>query len=159
MDLCKFGIFSSHVVTPGLWLPSKSHAHGSREHLVNPLNHSQRHADIINTTNPSIPLTLLLADTDSATSSASSLGVLTTNSETPEVTETTMGSDLLQSFQIFTKLALHAVGQHLTVLAIGDITLSVEEPCWNLVLSWTLNDCDNPLELFRCEFTSATEAH
>lgn len=73
-------------------------------------------------------LTLLLADTDSPSSSASGLGVLASDSETPVVSETTVGSDLLQSFQILTKLALHAVCQNLRVLAVDDIALSVQKP-------------------------------
>jgi len=77
---------------------------------------------------PNERLTLLLADTNGTTSSAGSLGVLTSNTETPVVTKTTMGSDLLETFQILTQLALHAVGQHLRVLAVHDIALSVQEP-------------------------------
>lgn len=105
------------------------------------------------------PLTLLLADTDSSSSSASSLGVLTTNSETPEVTETTVGSDLLETFQILTELAFHLIGQNLGVLAVGEITLSVEEPGWNLVLCWVLDDGDNSLELFGGNLTGTGYSH
>lgn len=65
-----------------------------------------------------------------------------------------MGPDFLQPLQVFTKFALHAVCQNLCILAICDITLSVEEPCRDLVLSWVLNDCDNSLKLFRCDLTS-----
>lgn len=100
-------------------------------------------------------LTLLLADTDSSSSSASGLRVLTSNSQTPVVSQTPMSSDLLQSFQILTKLALHTVGQNLSVLAIDDISLSVEEPRWNLVLCWVLNDRDDALQFFGCNFTSS----
>lgn len=98
-------------------------------------------------------LTLLLADTDSATSSASSLGVLTTDTETPVVSQTTVSSDLLQALQIFTQLALHTVGQDLVVFAIDNITLSVQEPFWDLVLSRVLDDGDNTFEFFRGDFT------
>lgn len=54
-------------------------------------------------------LTLLLADTNSSSSSASRLRMLTSDSKTPVVSETTVGADLLQSLQILTKLAFHAV--------------------------------------------------
>ena len=73
-------------------------------------------------------LTLLLADTDGTTSSSSSLGVLTSNTETPVMTETTVGSDLLETFQILTQFAFHAVCQNLRVLAVYNISLSIQEP-------------------------------
>lgn len=98
-------------------------------------------------------LTLLLADTDGATSSAGGLGVLTSDTEAPVVSETTVSPDLLQAFQILTQLALHSVCQHLGVLAINDITLSVEKPLGDLVLSRVLDDGDNSLEFFRSDFT------
>jgi hypothetical protein len=63
-----------------------------------------------------------------------------------------MSPNLLQPLQIFTKLALHTVGQYLRVLAVHNITLSVEKPAWNLVLSGILDDCDDSLELFGCDF-------
>lgn len=59
-----------------------------------------------------------------------------------------MGTNLLQSLQIVTKLAVDTVCEDLVILAIDNIALSVEEPCWNLVLCRVLNDCDNALELF-----------
>ena len=57
--------------------------------------------------------TLLLADTDGSSSSAGGLGMLTSDTKTPVVTKTTMGSDLLQTLQILPQLALHAVCQNL----------------------------------------------
>jgi hypothetical protein len=98
-------------------------------------------------------LTLLLADTNGAASSTGGLGMLTSHTQAPVVTETTMGSDLLETLQIFTQLALHSVGQNLRVLAIDDVSLSVEKPGWDLVLSRILDDCDNSLEFFRGDFT------
>ena len=43
---------------------------------------------------------LLLGDTDDATATTGGLGVLTTDTDTPVVTETTMGTDLLETLQI-----------------------------------------------------------
>lgn len=101
--------------------------------------------------------TLLLADTDSSSSSTCGLGVLTSDSKTPIVSQATMGSDLLQSFQILTKLAFHAVCQNLGVLAIDNIALSVQEPCWDLVLCRVLDNCDNSLKFLGCDLTSPTQ--
>lgn len=100
-------------------------------------------------------LTLLLAHTDGATSSAGSLGVLTSNTETPVVTQTTVGTDLLETLQILTQLAFHAVCQNLRVLAVDNIALSVQEPRWDLVLGRVLDNGDDSLEFFGSDFTGA----
>lgn len=59
--------------------------------------------------------------------------MLTTDTETPVVTETTVSTDLLQALKIFTELGGNTVGEDLAVLAIDDIALPVEEPGRNLV--------------------------
>lgn len=104
-----------------------------------------------------IRLSLLLADTNSSTPSASSLRVLTSHSETPVVSQTTMRSDLLQSLQVLSQLAFHVVCQDLRILAIDNIPLSVQEPGWNFVLCRVLNDRDDSLELFRRDLTSTID--
>jgi hypothetical protein len=65
-----------------------------------------------------------------------------------------MSTDLLQALKIVTKLGVDTVGENLRVLAIDDIALTIEEPGWDLVLRWVLNDGDNSLEFFGGEFTS-----
>ena len=67
-----------------------------------------------------------------------SLGVLTTSTESPIMTKTTMRADLLQTLQVLTKLVVENVGHHLGSLAVLDISLSVQEPIRDLVLSWVL---------------------
>ena len=64
-----------------------------------------------------------------------------------------MGSDLLETLQIFTQFALHTIGQNLGILAVDNISLSVEEPRWDFVLCGILNDGDDSLEFFRGDFT------
>lgn len=66
-----------------------------------------------------------------------------------------MGTDLLQALQIITELGVDTVGENLGVFAIDDIALSVEEPGWDLVLGWVLDDGDDSLELFGGKLTSA----
>ena len=105
------------------------------------------------TPSPGRLATLLLGDTDCPTSPSSCLRVLSTNTETPIVTKTTMSADLLQAFQIIAKLRVDTVGKDLRVFAVDDIALTIEEPGWNLVLCWVLDDGNDSLELFRCEFT------
>ena len=101
------------------------------------------------------PLTLLLADTDGPSSSAGSLGVLSTDTETPVVSETSVGTDLLQSLEIVTELAVDTVGKNLEVLAVDNVALSVEEPGGDLVLGWVLDDGDDALEFFRGKLAGA----
>jgi hypothetical protein len=50
-----------------------------------------------------LSILLLLGHTNSATTTTGGFGVLTTDSEAPVMTHTTMGTDFLQSFQIFTQ--------------------------------------------------------
>jgi hypothetical protein len=59
-----------------------------------------------------------------------------------------MSTDLLQALKIVTELGVDTVGQDLRVFAIDDIALTIEEPGWDLVLSWVLDDGDNSLEFF-----------
>jgi hypothetical protein len=102
-------------------------------------------------------LALLLADTDGAATAASGLGVLTTDTETPVVTETAVRADLLQALEILTVLAVKTVGEGVGVLAVNDVALSVEEPGGDLVLGGVLEDGDNTLEFFGGKFTSTIE--
>ena len=68
-----------------------------------------------------------------------------------------MRTDLLESLQVLTQLAVHAVGQDLAVLAIHDIALTIEEPDWNFVLRWVLDDGDYTFEFFGGEVAGAVE--
>lgn len=92
---------------------------------------------------------------DSLASSAGGSGVLTPNLKTPEVSETSVSSDLLQTFQVLTELVIKLVDEEVRVLAVNDVTLSVEEPSRDLVLFWVLNDGDDSLELFDSKFTGS----
>lgn len=73
--------------------------------------------------------TLLLGDTDSPTATTSGLGVLTTDTQAPVVSETTVSADLLQALEIITELGVDTVGENLGVLAVDNVALSVKEPC------------------------------
>ena len=87
------------------------------------------------------PLSLLLGDTDGSAAATSGLGVLTTDTEAPVVTETTVSADLLQALEIVTELGGDTVGEDLAVLAIDDVTLPVEEPGGNLVCAVSVTEC------------------
>lgn len=56
------------------------------------------------------------------------LGVLPTDTDAPNVTETTVSTNLLQPLEVITELGVNGVGNDLGVLAIDDILLPVQEP-------------------------------
>ena len=60
---------------------------------------------------------LLLGDTNGPSPASSCLGVLTADTDTPVVTQATMGADLLETLKILTELVVKHVGHNLTSLA------------------------------------------
>ena len=82
---------------------------------------------------------LLLGDTDGFSLVSGGLGVLTSDTETPVVTEPTVGPDLLESLKILTQLVVEDVGHDLGGLAVLDVALPVQEPVGDLVLTGILN--------------------
>ena len=86
------------------------------------------------------------------------LGVLAPGTEAPEVTETTVRTNLLEALQVVTELRVDGVRENLAVLAIDDVPLPVQEPCGNLELCWVLDDGDETLKLVRVELTSTAKA-
>ena len=82
---------------------------------------------------------LLLGHTHSFSLVSGGLGVLTSHTETPVVTEPTVGPDLLESLKILTQLVVEDVGHDLGGLAVLDVTLPVQEPVGDLVLTGILS--------------------
>ena len=70
-----------------------------------------------------------------------------------------MCPNLLQPLEIFTQLAIHAVRQQLRVLAVDYVALPVEEPGWDLVLHRALDDGNDTLEFFGCEFAGTARTN
>lgn len=99
---------------------------------------------------------LLHGDTHSTAVTTSSLGVLTTDSETPRVTETTMDTDLLHALEILTKLVIKIVGEELAELTILNVLLTIEEPVGDLVLARVLHDGDDTLKVSLIDLTGTT---
>ena len=65
--------------------------------------------------------------------------MLTSNLESPFVSETSVGSDLEQSFDVFSEFGLQDVGGNLEVFAFLEIALSVEEPSGDSVSRWVID--------------------
>ena len=60
--------------------------------------------------------------------------MLTTDTQAPVVTQTSVGANLLQTLQVLAELVVQHVGQSLGGLAVLDVTPSVKEPVRDLVL-------------------------
>ena len=69
--------------------------------------------------------------------------------------ETSVGTDLLESFKIISELGCDTIGQQLRVLSVNDITLPVEEPHWDLELSWVLQNVHYSLKLIGVEISGS----
>jgi hypothetical protein len=85
------------------------------------------------------------------------LRVLTTDTEPPEVTETTVGTDLLETLEVVTHLRVDTVGENLRRLAVNDVLLPVQEPRRDLELRRVLDDGDDTLQLIRVELAGTGE--
>lgn len=115
---------------------------------------------MISTTNATTQLlrTLLLRDTHRVSSSSGGLGVLTTHAQVPEMSQTTMHTNLLQALQIFTQFVVQTVRQNLRILSILDVLLTIEEPVRNLVGTRVLDDGHDALELLGGKLTGTLVA-
>ena len=81
--------------------------------------------------------------------------MLTPDTETPEVTETTVRTNLLQPLKVITELRVNTVGQDLQVLAVDNVPLPVQEPKRDLELGGVLDDGDETFELIRVKLAGA----
>ena len=81
--------------------------------------------------------------------------MLSTDAETPVVTKTAVGTDLLKTLKVVTELRVDAVGKDLGALAVDNVPLPVQEPRGDLELRRVLHDGHDPLELVRVELAGA----
>ena len=81
--------------------------------------------------------------------------MLSTDTQTPRVAQTTVDTDLLQALQVLTQLVVQAVGQQLAGGAVLDVLLTVQEPGGDLVLGRVLHDGDDALQVSNLQVTSA----
>ena len=81
--------------------------------------------------------------------------MLSTNSDSPPVTKTTVSTDLLQTFNIITKLRVNVLGKDLVVFASLKVLLSVQEPKGNLELAGVLNDSNKLFNLISSKLSGS----
>ena len=63
------------------------------------------------------------------------------------MSQPTVSSDLFQSLQVFTELAVQSVGKDLVRFTVNDVPLSVEEPGRDFELGRVLDDRNNSFKL------------
>ena len=68
-----------------------------------------------------------------------------------------MTSYLLQSLQIFTELSIETVGNTLAECTVFPVLLSIEEPVWDLVLTWVEHDSFHTFDLIIVELTGSLD--
>ena len=73
----------------------------------------------------------------------------------PEVSQTSVVLDFLQSLKIFSELSINTIGNKLRCSSVSWAVLSVQEPFWNAMLSWSLKDVVDSLDLSLSNFTSS----
>ena len=83
--------------------------------------------------------------------------MLSPDTDTPEVTQTPVSTNLLQPLEVITQLRVEAVRQYLRVFAINNILLPVQEPARDFKLERVLDDGDDAFEFVRVEITSTAE--
>ena len=86
---------------------------------------------------------------------SSRTSVLSTDSDLPPMTKTTMGTNLLHSLNIITKLGRDILRKDLGVLSRLPILLPIQKPQRNLELTRVLDNRDNLFNLISSQFTSA----
>ena len=94
--------------------------------------------------------------TNNSSTAASGLGVLTSDTVAPVVTNTTVSSNLLQSLNILTNLANQGVHHDLGGLSGHLILLSVNEPRRNFKLLGVGDDSNELFDLFVGESAGTT---
>lgn len=82
--------------------------------------------------------------------------MLASNLVTPEVTNTTVLSNLLKALNVIAACTNQNVDNALRSFARGEVLLSVHKPVRNLELLGVVDDCDVFLNLFVSEGTSTT---
>ena len=100
-------------------------------------------------------VSLLSGNTESSSASTGGLRSLTSDSDTPEVSETSMLLDFSHSLEILSQHGIELVRNKLAVLAVSWIVLSVEEPLWNVVVGWASNDIADLLDFFVSDLASS----
>merc|ERR1719453_1878228 len=89
-----------------------------------------------------------------STMTSSGLRVLTTDTDAPVVTKTTVKTHLLHSLNVFTKALVKEICILVACLSILDITVTIQHVSWDLELEWISDHCDNFIDLIGSQLAS-----
>ena len=81
--------------------------------------------------------------------------MLTSDSKSPLVSETSVGLDLVHSFDVLSEFGFEHVGGHLQVFALLVVSQSVEEPSGNSVSFRVVDDVSDGISLFLVQLTGS----
>merc|ERR1711972_878812 len=98
---------------------------------------------------------LLSENTASSTVSTTGFGFLTFDWVAPPVSDASMESDFLHSFDVLSKFIIQVVTGHLAVFSVFPVSLSVQEPSWDFEVLWVGHD---GLDLFHFGFSQLTSS-
>lgn len=119
-----------------------------RKHQPHTTYRRPEHIEVVYTNSISVinkTINLMLA--------SSRASVLSTHADTPPVTKTTMGTNLLHPLNIITQLSVEVLGKDLLVLSSLEILLPVKEPKRNLELAGVLNDGNELFDFISGQFS------
>ena len=114
--------------------------------------------NLANTTNKkakSCKRSLLLGDTEGLSASTSGLGSLSSDSNTPVMSKTSMLLGFSHSLEIHSHFGIKLIGNKLGIVSGSWISLSVKEPFWNVVVGWSDENVIDGLGLFVSDLTSS----
>ena len=98
---------------------------------------------------------LLLGDTEGLSASTSGLGSLTSDSDAPEVSETSMVLALSKSLKILSHHSIKLIGDQLRPVSVSWVLLSVEEPFWDVVFDRSGKNIADSVDFFLGDFTGS----
>ena len=98
---------------------------------------------------------LLSGNTKCLTTSTSGLCSLTSNSKSVEVSDTSVVLWLSHSLEILSHGGIELIGNQLRPCTVLWVLLSIEEPFWDVVLGWSLEDVINYLDLLFVHFSTS----
>jgi hypothetical protein len=103
---------------------------------------------------PNCSLALSLV-TDGLSASTSGLGSLSSDLDAPVVSETSVALGLSHPLEVLSEAGIQVVGDQLSIGSLLGVLLSVQEPLWNVVLSWSSHDVVDSLDLILDELTGS----
>merc|ERR1740130_537651 len=97
----------------------------------------------------------MLRQSSAVAAAAGGLGVLTTHTDAPVVTETTVEADLLHPLHVLTHGGVKEIRVLLGGLAILHVALPIQHEGWDLELEGVADDRHNLIDLVSCQLTCA----